>query len=128
VEDNFVNQEVAVGMLEGLGYRVDTADNGRAGLEAIIRKRYALVLMDCQMPEMDGYAATRAVRAREAALSDTLPRLPIIALTANTMVGDREKCLAAGMDDYLGKPYSQEQLHELLQRWLPADQCLSDAA
>jgi CheY-like chemotaxis protein len=128
VEDNLVNQEVAAGMLEGLGYRVDTADNGRAGLEAIIRKRYALVLMDCQMPEMDGYAATQAVRAREAAFGDTIPRLPIIALTANTMVGDREKCLAAGMDDYLGKPYSREQLHEVLQRWLSTDQRLNAAA
>ncbi|MBM4257843.1 MAG: PAS domain S-box protein [Deltaproteobacteria bacterium] len=128
VEDNLVNQEVAVGMLEGLGYRVETADNGRAGLEAIIRKRYALVLMDCQMPEMDGYAATQAVRAREAAFRDTIPHLPIIALTANTMVGDREKCLSVGMDDYLGKPYNQEQLQEVLRRWMPTDQRLRDAA
>jgi CheY-like chemotaxis protein len=105
-------------MLEGFGYHVDTADNGRLGLEAIGRTRYALVLMDCQMPEMDGYAATQAIRAREAAFDGTTPRLRIIALTANTMAGDREKCLAAGMDDYLSKPYNQEQLHEVVQRWL----------
>ena len=107
-------------MLEELNYRVDMADNGRAGLEAVVRTRYALVLMDCQMPEMDGYAATRAIRAREAALGGTIPRLPIVALTANTMAGDRERCLAAGMDDYLGKPYSQDQLQSILQRWLSA--------
>lgn len=121
VDDNPVNQQVALGMLEILGYQTDTANDGRAGFEAVVRNRYALVLMDCQMPIMDGYEATQAIRAREAALGLEASRVPIIALTANTMVGDREKCLTAGMDDYLGKPYTQEQLHGVIQRWLPAN-------
>jgi len=126
VDDNLVNQQVALGMLEILGYQVETADDGRAGFEAVVRNHYALVLMDCQMPVMDGYEATQAIRARETALGLEASRLPIIALTANTMVGDREKCLTAGMDDYLGKPYTQEQLHVVIQRWLPATASSTD--
>ncbi|MGE0821421.1 MAG: response regulator [Candidatus Binatia bacterium] len=128
VEDNPVNQQVALNILENMGYRADVAHNGRVGLEALKRKRYALVLMDCQMPEMDGYTATRAIRAREAASTTPPARVPIVALTANTQPGDREQCLAAGMDDYLGKPYTQEQLQEVLQRWLSPSPSYSDAA
>jgi CheY-like chemotaxis protein len=127
VEDNPVNQTVAMEMLENLGYAVDVADNGRSGLEALSRTAYAMILMDCQMPEMDGYEATQAIREQKENSEAFSQHIPIIALTANVMKGDREKCLAAGMDDYLGKPYTQEQLHRVLQRWLP-DGCLLPAA
>ncbi len=116
VEDNPVNQEVGLGMLETLGYHVDVVENGRQALDAFWQTRYDLVLMDCQMPEMDGFEATKAIRAKEAAASHT----PIIAMTANAMVGDREQCLAAGMDDYLSKPFSLEMLEDMLSQWLSA--------
>jgi CheY-like chemotaxis protein len=122
VEDNRVNQEVAKAMLHALGYRLDVCGDGRAGAEAALTGRYALVLMDCQMPEMDGCQATAAIRAREAANgagdARSHARLPIIALTANAMEGDRERCLAAGMDDYLPKPFHKEQLDRMLKRWI----------
>jgi len=117
VEDNPVNQQVALGVLEYLGYQVDVADNGRLGVEAFASGRHDLILMDCQMPEMDGFEATRVIREQEKQAS-VLRQVPIIALTANTAAGDREKCLAAGMDDYLGKPYNQEHLRSVLERWL----------
>ena len=129
VEDNPVNQQVALTILEDMGYRIDVAENGRIGLEALARRSYALVLMDCQMPEMDGFAATRAIRARESVLSVGQGiHIPIIAVTANTQPGDREQCLAAGMDDFLGKPYSQEELRAAVQRWLPLQNPVSNAA
>jgi len=112
-EDNLVNQEVAVSMLRLLGCTADVAENGRKAVEAMARGRYDLVLMDCQMPELDGYEATRAIRATGTT------RIPIVALTANAMEEDRNLCLAAGMDDYLGKPFTIGQLWEVLSRWLP---------
>jgi PAS domain S-box-containing protein len=115
VEDNEVNQLVASAVLEGLGLRVDLARTGREAIDALGRRDYDIVLMDCQMPEMDGLEATRAIRAAEA----TGTRHPIIALTAHAMLGDRERCLRAGMDDYLSKPLVREQLIEVLVRWLP---------
>ncbi|MCW5798956.1 MAG: PAS domain S-box protein [Nitrospira sp.] len=115
-EDSPVNREVAVGMLEILGYQVEMAENGRQALELAARSQFDLVLMDCQMPEMDGFTATGEIRRREAASG--LQRLTIIALTANAMQGDREQCLAAGMDDYLTKPYTQMQLQAVVQKWL----------
>ncbi len=115
-EDNPVNQEVALAMLEGFGCQVEMVANGCEAVESSVRRRYDLILMDCQMPEMDGFSATTEIRRQEKANGR---HLPIIALTANAMAGDREKCLAAGMDDYLGKPFKQKQLHEILQRWLP---------
>ncbi len=118
VEDNAVNREVAVGMLENLGYRTEAAANGMLALEAVSEAAYAAVLMDCQMPVMDGLTATGEIRRREARLGS--PRLPIIALTANAMEGNRERCLAAGMDDFLTKPFSQQQLAAMLRRWSPA--------
>jgi CheY-like chemotaxis protein len=122
VEDNLVNQEVARAMLENLGFEVDAAADGRAAIEAAFKRQYDVVLMDCQMPEMDGFQATAAIRAHELdpkASQSALPRrMPIIALTANAMKGDRERCLAAGMDDYLTKPFRTEQLDEVLRRWL----------
>jgi signal transduction histidine kinase/CheY-like chemotaxis protein/HPt (histidine-containing phosphotransfer) domain-containing protein len=115
-EDNPVNQQVATAMLAKLGLQVEIASNGEETVAMAEREQFAIVLMDCQMPVMDGYQATAQIRARRAA---THGHLPIIALTANAMERDREKCLAAGMDDYLAKPYSLSQLEAVLARWLP---------
>jgi CheY-like chemotaxis protein len=131
-EDNVINQKVAVRMLEKLGYRVDVAANGQEALEALTRIDYAAVLMDCQMPEMDGFEATRLIREREQARGNgefDMPhstlhiqpshRLPIIAMTANALPEDRARCLAAGMDDYLSKPVQSTVLADVLARWVP---------
>ncbi len=117
VEDNFVNQRVTTRILERLGCRVDVTANGQEAIEATANSAFDLVFMDCQMPVMDGYEATRRIRQRE---TSTGRHLPIIALTANAMHWDREKCLDAGMDDYISKPVDQGLLLELLQKWLPA--------
>jgi two-component system sensor histidine kinase/response regulator len=117
-EDNVVNQEVAVHMLEGLHCRVTVAGNGSEALAALARTAFDLVLMDCQMPELDGFAATAEIRRREQE-SGAHRRLPILALTANAIEGDRERCLEAGMDDYLGKPFSRDALAVMLDRYLP---------
>ena len=116
VEDNPVNREVALGMLENLGCTTSVAENGWLAVEAMNEPRFDLVLMDCQMPVMDGFTATAEIRRREAAAGAA--RITIVALTANAMEGDRERCLAAGMDDFLSKPFSQQQLLATLSRWL----------
>jgi two-component system, sensor histidine kinase and response regulator len=116
VEDNPVNREVAVGMLESLGCAADAAENGWLAIEAMNASGYDAVLMDCQMPVMDGLTATGEIRRREQTSGG--PRVPVIALTANALEGDRERCLAAGMDDFLSKPFTQQQLATLLRRWL----------
>jgi hypothetical protein len=116
VEDSRVNQIVAVRMLEGCGCAVDVACNGREALEMVLEKRYDAILMDCQMPELDGYDTTVALRARE----NGGPRVPVIAMTAHAMDGDRARCLAAGMDDYISKPIRSKLLIETLRRWVPA--------
>lgn len=115
-EDDPVNREVILGMLEFCGYRADVAENGREALDMLAAMAYDIVLMDCQMPELDGYGATAEIRRRSAAWPNG--RGPtIIALTAHATQGDREACLAAGMDDYLSKPVRMEDLAAMLQVW-----------
>ena len=118
-EDNAVNQKVATKMLEKAGASVDVAPNGKEAVRLFGLRKYDLVLMDCQMPEMDGYDATRAMRTCDKGVND--PALPIIALTANALEGDREACLASGMTDFLPKPLKQETLYKLLQQYRPSD-------
>ena len=113
-EDNEVNQLVALSQLDALGFTADAVGNGFEALSALQQKQYDLVLMDCQMPELDGYETTRRIRMR----SDGLRNIPIIAVTAHAMKGDREKCLDAGMNDYISKPFQQEELVAALGRWL----------
>jgi CheY-like chemotaxis protein len=112
-EDNVVNQKVAGRMLERLGLRMDVAANGREAVEMCGLIPYDLLLMDCQMPEMDGYEATREIRRRQGAGR----RMSIIAMTADAMAGTRERCLEAGMDDHIAKPVKLEDLFEALQKW-----------
>ena len=114
-EDNEVNQIVAEGILKALGYDCDIAADGQETLEALERTAYAAVLMDCQMPVLDGYDATRELRRREA--ERDLPRLPVIAMTASVTEGERERCEAAGMDDFVPKPITPSDLGSALERW-----------
>src|SRR5262245_52096444 len=114
-EDNPVNHEVALAMLESFGCRVDVVVTGHEAVEAVSRAAYDLILMDCQMPGMDGYAATRLIRRNE---RKGARRIPIVALTAHASHGDSATCFAAGMDDYLSKPYTQQDLRAIVQRWL----------
>jgi two-component system, sensor histidine kinase and response regulator len=113
-EDNEINQIAARRVLPKLGYAVDTAEDGRAAIEMSARGDYGVVMMDCQMPEVDGYQATREIRRREGSERHT----PIVAMTAYTMRGDREKCIAAGMDDYIAKPLRLAELRRVLSRLL----------
>ncbi|MDX2252760.1 MAG: response regulator [Nitrospira sp.] len=131
VEDNLINQKLAVRMAEKLGYQAFVAENGEEALKALETEDFAVVIMDCQMPVMDGFEATRRIRERESSLmTRDMPNetrdpegnrrpghIPIIAVTANAMQGDRENCLAAGMDDYLAKPIQMETLRAVLHRW-----------
>ncbi|MBV1952282.1 MAG: response regulator, partial [Cycloclasticus sp.] len=120
VEDNITNQIVARGMLDKFGLQVDVANNGKEAITALTHTPYDLVFMDCQMPVMDGYEATGYIRDPKSSVKDHA--LPIIAMTANAMQGDREKCIASGMSDYLAKPLSPSKLHSVLEKWLP-EQC-----
>jgi signal transduction histidine kinase/FixJ family two-component response regulator len=116
VEDSWMNQQVALGMLEQLGYEADLATDGREALEAIEHNGYAAVLLDCQMPEMDGFQMAAELRRREA--QSGRPAVPIIAMTASAMQADRERCLASGMNDHLAKPVRIAELSAMLARWL----------
>jgi CheY-like chemotaxis protein/HPt (histidine-containing phosphotransfer) domain-containing protein len=118
VEDNLINQQVALGILQIQGYNVTVVNNGREALDAHSQGDFDLILMDCHMPEMDGFEATREIRGRERTF--TGKRVPIVALTANAMAQDREECLNAGMDDHLSKPFSMQTLQDMLDRWMPA--------
>jgi signal transduction histidine kinase/ligand-binding sensor domain-containing protein/DNA-binding response OmpR family regulator len=117
VEDNAVNQELTKEMLEMIGCRVEIAKDGEEAVGAVKEKAYDLVLMDCQMPVMDGFEATAVIRRNETRDRSKI-RLPIVALTADAVEGDRERCLAAGMDDYLAKPFTQGELRSVLEKWL----------
>src|SRR5688572_16201130 len=117
VEDNLINQQVALGILQIQGYSVRVANNGREALDAYAQGAFDLILMDCHMPEMDGFEATMEIRRREQAAGGR--RVPIVALTANAMAQDREECLNAGMDDHLAKPFSMQTMQEMLDRWMP---------
>jgi CheY-like chemotaxis protein len=113
-EDNIINQKVAVGLLNNIGYKADVANNGQEVLSALALKPYDLILMDCQMPELDGYETTQRIRSTPEYAS-----LKIIAMTANAMRGESEKCIDAGMNDYLSKPVRLEALRDMLARWMP---------
>ena len=116
-EDNPVNQLVAVHLLEGLGYAVEAVQTGQQAVDALRKRPYDLVLMDCHLPELDGFAATAAIRHAEAERGQ---HTPIVALTADALAGDAEKCLAVGMDDYVAKPVTAERLAAVVARWAPA--------
>jgi CheY-like chemotaxis protein len=116
VEDNPVNQMVAKGMLAKLGYQVLVAGHGGEALEILEQEPVDLILMDCNMPVMDGYEASRRIRS-----NGRWPELPIVALTANALSDERERCRAAGMNDYLAKPFRREELAAMLDTWLPVD-------
>ncbi len=121
-EDNAINQKVAARILRQLGYTCDLAANGREGLEALDRRHYDLVFMDLMMPEMDGLAATRAIRERQndaAAHPNYSSRILIVAMTAHALQSDRERCIAAGMDDYLAKPIRPADVRGMIERWAP---------
>ena len=120
VDDNNVNQKVAGNFLQKIGVTVDFAGNGKDALEAINQQDYDLVFMDCHMPVMDGYQATESIRQWE--VRNNLPRLPVVAMTANVLLGDKEACFEAGMDDYLAKPIQQRNIVDIMAKWLASAQ------
>jgi CheY-like chemotaxis protein len=117
-EDNLLNQKVATNFLDILGYDFDVVSNGHQAVVALSQKPYSMVLMDCQMPEMDGFEATGEIRNPASGVLNH--QIPIIAMTAHAMRGDREACLKAGMDDYLAKPFQPHELKDILEKWSPS--------
>ncbi|HEY9733179.1 MAG TPA: response regulator [Drouetiella sp.] len=115
VEDNIVNQKLATLLLQQIGLLVDVVDSGKKAVQAVEKEIYAVILMDCQMPEMDGFEATKAIRKLETLRGSYTP---IVALTALSMVGDKERCIASGMDDYISKPIDRQMLKIKLNHWL----------
>lgn len=122
-EDNPVNQEVALAILGKLGYSASVVGDGSKAINALQKRDYHVVLMDCEMPELDGFEATRLIR--DPATGAVNPRVPIIAVTAGAMAGDRERCLEAGMDDYMSKPLEPEKLEQIIAKWLDRRQAAS---
>jgi CheY-like chemotaxis protein len=120
VEDSLVNQELARECLTEAGCSVDTANDGRQAISCVNDKSFDIILMDCQMSGMDGFNATRSIRNLE--MGTGRPRAPIIALTAHALLGDRELCISAGMDDYLSKPFLEDDLIAKIKKWLPVAQ------
>jgi len=120
VEDNRVNQMVGVAILKRLGLQVTVASNGKEALRVVAQEKYHLVLMDVQMPEMDGYEATGKIRGNKDGLTN--PDVPIIAMTGHAMKGDAEKCLDAGMNDYVSKPVDPKVLAEVVEKWLAREE------
>ena len=116
-EDNLINQKLIVRLLEKRGYAVSVAIDGRAALAALANQRFDVVFMDVQMPDMDGFEATAAIRQQEELTGD---HVPIVAMTAHALKGDQERCLAAGMDAYVSKPIRQEELYSVIDRMLEA--------
>ena len=114
-EDNAINQEVASAMLESAGCKVVVVDDGQQAIQALKNNQFDLVLMDCQMPVMDGFKATRQLRQQQAKYSG----IPVIALTADIQQGIMQQCQQAGMDDYLSKPFTHDSLVEIVMKWLP---------
>jgi len=114
VEDTLQNQRLLKSMLNRLGYKADAVHNGQEALDLLAKQAYDLVLMDCKMPVLDGYEATRRLRQMESEGAHTI----VIGVTANAMDGDREQCLEAGMDDYLSKPFRLQEITDLIQKWL----------
>lgn len=114
-DDDLLAQELTAEMLETIGCKVSVFDNGRQLLERLDQLTYDAILLDCEMPEIDGFQTTMEIRRRE---DESKKRVPIIAITANAFIGYKEKCLSAGMDDYISKPFQHEQLKAVLQRWL----------
>lgn len=125
VEDNLVNQQVAMGLLDHLGYQADIVSDGQSALRALREVPYNLVLSDCEMPEMDGYELTRLIRQPSTKVLN--PRIPIIAVTAHCLSGDRQKCLASGMDDFLAKPLRAKSLRDMLFRWIGDENAPADS-
>jgi CheY-like chemotaxis protein len=115
-EDNLVNQKVAIKFFGKMGYNVDVAANGKEAIAALSIHKFDIVFMDCQMPQMDGYEATGEIRNADSPVLDH--NVPVVAMTANAMKGDREKCIKAGMDDYLAKPIKAKELSDMLDKWI----------